>query len=606
MPDDQHAAQQRFSRAAPISFNAAQRTLEVVFSTGAAVSRRDWWTGTPFTEVLEISETAIDLSRLKAGAPVLNTHAAYDLSGMVGVVEAARVERGQAIATIRLSARPDVAGVVQDVADGVIRNVSAAYTVQEWRIETPSDGAPEIRTAVRWTPYEISLVPIPADPGAQARAYSPTHERFTTMPGHEDSAVTAERSRAADIMTIADQAGMDVAWVRNHITNGTSLDAVRSEALASVASRGTPRVPPAARIAEDDIPSMRVIEDALFSRMSGREPTPEARQFRGLSLIELARATLEMRGERATRWASPADILSRSFSGGHGTGDFPNLLGIAANRALLDRYQRAQSPLRAVLARPRDVPDFRNATLLRLSEAPQLKEVPEHGEVTHGTAGESSEGYRVRTFARIFGLTRQAIINDDLGAFTDFTVNMASAAAETEAQEILALLTANAGLGANLSDGNALFDASRSNTGTGALDVTAVGAGRAVMRKTKGMDAVTPIAAEPRYLLVAPDQETAADTVVTTITPAVATNVNPFAGNLTKLCEPRLTGPAWYLFADPNAAPVIEAAYLEGSSRGPIIAMKEGWDVLGIEFRAVLDFGCGLIGWRGAFRSTGS
>jgi hypothetical protein len=53
-------------------------------------------------------------------------------------------------------------------------------------------------------------------------------------------------------------------------------------------------------------------------------------------------------------------------------------------------------------------------------------------------------------------------------------------------------------------------------------------------------------------------------------------------------------------------APVIEVAYLQGSGPGPILSTEEGFDTLGVKFRAVLDFGCGLVGWRGAVRSAGA
>jgi len=80
--------------------------------------------------------------------------------------------------------------------------------------------------------------------------------------------------------------------------------------------------------------------------------------------------------------------------------------------------------------------------------------------------------------------------------------------------------------------------------------------------------------------------------------------VNPFSGRLTPLVDARLTGNAWYLFADPATLPVFEYAYLSGAE-GPQVASREGWDVLGMEFRVILDFGAGAIDWRGAYRNPG-
>jgi hypothetical protein len=81
--------------------------------------------------------------------------------------------------------------------------------------------------------------------------------------------------------------------------------------------------------------------------------------------------------------------------------------------------------------------------------------------------------------------------------------------------------------------------------------------------------------------------------------------VNPFAGRLTLLVEPRLPGTAWYLFADPAVLPVMRIGYLNGQSE-PQIQTRDGWDVLGVEFRAILDFGAAVSEHRGAVRSAGT
>ena len=63
----------------PESINEAARTVELVWSTGAAVRRRDPWTGRAYDEVLSLEPGHVDLARLNGGAPLLNTHGAYDL-----------------------------------------------------------------------------------------------------------------------------------------------------------------------------------------------------------------------------------------------------------------------------------------------------------------------------------------------------------------------------------------------------------------------------------------------------------------------------------------------------------------------------------------------
>ena len=157
----------------PESVDAERRTVELVWSTGAAVRRRDPWTGKRYDEVLSLDEAHVDLSRLNGGAPLLNTHGAWDLRDVIGVVERAWIAReGEALvgrATVRFSDRADVEPIWRDVASGIVRNVSVGYAVRSYEI-TETDGQPPVWRAVDWQPLELSAVPIGADAAAGFRA----------------------------------------------------------------------------------------------------------------------------------------------------------------------------------------------------------------------------------------------------------------------------------------------------------------------------------------------------------------------------------------------------------------------------------------------------
>lgn len=164
----------------PESINEAARTVDVVFSTGAAVRRRRWtgWdTSVPFDEVLTISRAAVNLERLLAGAPALDSHSTWSSYSQVGVVERAWIEGADALATIRFpSAGIDPASdrMFGLVKERIIRNVSVGYTLDKVRVVAPEKaGEVEQRIAERWTPYEISWVTVPADAGAQTRSVEP-------------------------------------------------------------------------------------------------------------------------------------------------------------------------------------------------------------------------------------------------------------------------------------------------------------------------------------------------------------------------------------------------------------------------------------------------
>jgi hypothetical protein len=80
-------------RLQPETIDAEARTIEMVWSTGAAVRRRDLFTDRRYDEVLSLDPRHVDLSRLNAGAPLLNAHGAANLSNVLGVVERARISR---------------------------------------------------------------------------------------------------------------------------------------------------------------------------------------------------------------------------------------------------------------------------------------------------------------------------------------------------------------------------------------------------------------------------------------------------------------------------------------------------------------------------------
>ncbi len=104
-------------------------------------------------------------------------------------------------------------------------------------------------------------------------------------------------------------------------------------------------------------------------------------------------------------------------------------------------------------------------------------------------------------------------------------------------------------------------------------------------------------------MVVGREQETTAEQVLASIYAATVADTNPFTGKLSLLVEPRITDESFYLFADPAVLPVLEYAYLS-SAQGPQMASREGWDVLGLEMRVVLDFGCGAVDFRGAYRNA--
>lgn len=143
------------------------RTVELTFYSGAPVFRSPWFDD-PYELEFEVSRKAAKLGRLNLGAPLIDSHRTYGgVGAILGVVEKAWIEDGQARAKVRFSKRDDVEPVWQDVLDRVIRNVSMGAYILEMEEVTEKGAKIKRFRATSWEPHELSLVPVPADAGAQ-------------------------------------------------------------------------------------------------------------------------------------------------------------------------------------------------------------------------------------------------------------------------------------------------------------------------------------------------------------------------------------------------------------------------------------------------------
>ncbi|MDP3651054.1 MAG: Mu-like prophage major head subunit gpT family protein [Rhodoferax sp.] len=157
--------------------------FELVFTTGAPVRRYDWQNGRYYIEQLEVSAEAINTERLVRGAPLLNSHSAYSLEDQIGVCDQPTISKGEGVVQSQLSRRESVRGIVQDLEDRVIRNVSVGYVRDAIEMIAPAEltGMWTYRVT-RWTPMEVSLTPIPADMDSQVRSVA---GRLQDASGHE-------------------------------------------------------------------------------------------------------------------------------------------------------------------------------------------------------------------------------------------------------------------------------------------------------------------------------------------------------------------------------------------------------------------------------------
>lgn len=271
--------------------------VPVAISSETPVERVDWMTGERFLEVLDHSPTSVDLSRAARGVPLLLSHDARDQYGIVedltigddrklrGWIRFSRGQRGQELR--------------QDIEDGIRPMVSVGYsTSDDFRQDTTADGT-IVRRFMRWTVFEVSTVPIPADPtvgigrahtGA-ARTTTPTDHNPTpaaraatgdTMDTEAQvtvaptaptaTAPTDTRNRSEAIYGFAASAGLTAREADALVASGRDLDSIGRELLERMHnqnqhSTGTPS--PAVSLTDKEQQSFS-LSRALNALLTGR------------------------------------------------------------------------------------------------------------------------------------------------------------------------------------------------------------------------------------------------------------------------------------------------------------------------------------------------
>lgn len=346
--------------------------------------------------------------------------------------------------------------------------------------------------------------------------------------------------------------------------------------------------------------------DALLMRNGIKvdNPSPAARDVKNMSIVAMAEACLSMIGARHPG-SNPNKIIAAAFS--HSTSDFPHLMSDVAEKSMMRGFEDEPASHTAWV-NTTEVRDFKDIHRVQRSEAPGLLKVLEGGEFKSGSFGERRETYRVETYGRIFGITRQALINDDLGAFTTLPQAFGASARRLEADHVYGILTSNP----VMSDGTALFHADHGNLGTGAgISFQAVGEARAAMRRQKGENGGV-LNIVPRYLIVPATLEAEAEIFLSATSRPDQQNPNvpnpEFVRSLELVVDPRLDEHdenAWYLAGSTSQVDTVELSYLEGQ-RGLYFEEREGWEVDGFAVKARLDFGTKAIDWKGLYRNPGS
>ena len=630
------------------------RTVRAALSTETAVNRLFG------AEVLEHSDDAIDLSRANGnGLPLLVNH--DDTAPPIGRVRDIRLDDDRVLrADMVFSEATQAARDAWDlVRDGTLSDVSIRYRINSYDVEGAGSDD-EIVRVTDWTLIEGSVVSVPADPSAgigrqltlegidmpeqTTPAPAPVPEKTKTKPAANASrragqseGVRIERERQDTIRSIGENfAGTPAVddLVRDALADGTPVEDFKEALIVALAPDGHNQRSVAVPVPQPELsrrvaPSQPGVGSTFAPGEDGNEKLArglaEALEIRiGLvtdrdvigrneytsrSLLDMARICLESRG-MSTAGMSKEDVAGQALvrfiepgTANLTTGSFTSILENTMNKALFAGFDEA--PVTWNLWCGVDsAQDFKQASRPGVSQFTSLTTVAENAAIQDGILTDKHENFQIETYSRKFSVTRQVIVNDDLGGLNDAATKMGRAAARTVDEQVYAYLEANPTMN---EDGNPLFDlTTRTGTdineiaGAGPPSTDNVGQARVSMGKKTDHNAVV-LGIVPQYMVCPIELEQEMLEISTlNADPQRVRRDNVYAQMWQPVATPRLSDATdWYMFG--NRGDCINVAFLNGMQT-PMMARDEGWSVLSAHWRVVLDFTVYAIDYRAGLK----
>lgn len=603
------------------------RTVELSFSSETPYGR---WFG---DEILCHDEECINLERFNNGlGTVLFNH---DRDAVVGHIEKVWLEDNRGKALVRFDTDEQSETIFQKVQSGTLQGVSVGYAINRYEVLEDEDikstngrfnGPAYVVTD--WEPLEISIVSVPADPtvgvgrsAEEIHTSIDTQEDNTRMDQEKNlevqevksapvetgltqadlqKAMEQERKRTSEITAMFRD--FDVEGADEAIVLGKSVEEAREMVMDQLRARNK-GVSVTMGEAESD-KFRAAAQDAVLmaAGIPVADAAPGAQELRGYSMVEMARESLRRESGSTVNFGDNMELARAAINS---TSTFPAIMSNLANKSVMVGFNEAETTYQ-VWAGKGSNRDFKEAARVTLSEAGTLELVPEGGQFKQDSFGEASARTKVATYGKLFSLTRQAIINDDLGLFSKIATKYGSAAKRLVNKMVYAQLTGNV----KMQDNVALFDAKHGNVaGTGeALSVKAIAKAITAMRRQKGIQGEATLNITPKYLVVPPELEMTAYQIVNSTAAVDGVNsgvANPYKGRFIVVADAELTDPdAWYLVADATQHDTIEVTYLNGVET-PRLETRQGFDVDGIEYKVAFDCDVSALDFRGVFKNAG-
>lgn len=440
---------------------------------------------------------------------------------------------------------------------------------------------------------------------------SPPPVATAPAPVADVSAIRAESARIANIQRVCGGKFSDIE--AKAIAEGWEAEKAELEVLR--ASRVNA---PAAHVVTRPSMTRDVLEAAvaMHAKLPGHEKdfapqTLEAahKTFRrGIGLQELFLECAWANGYTGRTFRGDHEgVLRAAFSSNALSG----ILSATANKFLLRSFDAVESAWRAIAA-TRSVADFKTVTSYRMTGDAKFRKVGPGGELEHASMADMSYTNKAETYGRMFAITRQDQINDDLGAFTAVPGLIGRGAA----------LQLNTVFWTEFMDNASFFttgNGSYFEGGTTNLQISSLTTAEKMFFDQTDADG-NPLGVMPKTLLVPNALNVTAtqltrDTEVRDTTASTKyTTGNPHAGKFSVvrsayLSNTAITGystTAWYLLADPADMPVIEVAFLNGQESPVVETAEADFNTLGVQMRGYFDFGVNKQEYRGGVKSKGA
>ena len=598
-------------------------------------------------EVLLISGAELPGSRQ---VPLLDSHRRFDSASVIGSIRNLLPNSDMILGDAIFSTAPETESIWTKVREGHLTDFSAGYRVIDglWipagetaKVNGRTYEGP-LKIAKKWQLKEVSTVPIGADEMATARAEQRADNNNLNqnsdmggknkMPEKAEifsktEIIQQERERTAEISAMCNRYGVPGDVLTQLIDRGETVadakivvgDFIMRRELAKDNMRHFPPYDDrqgglsGAYITHDATEKREAAAvDGLCLRAGTRieKPAPGADEYRVMSLVDVAKDCLEASGTN-TRGMTRDGIIRQALSQRAATtGDFTSILAGTSNKILRSAYEASPATWK-VWCNKTTGADFKEMSRNQLSAGPALDEIPEHGEYTYGKFSDSQEVFSIVKYGKLFAITRESLVNDDLGAFTRIPASFGQSAARRVNAAAYAALTANA----NMADGYALFAAEHSNfvaSGSGAApSETTLNAARVAMRGQTGL-AGEVLNIAPAFLICPAALETTVDKILNSFGDLADNKssgvINPFYKKLEPVVEALLdasSATGWYLSASPSQVDTVEVCFLNGQEF-PFIDTKEGWTVDGTEFKCRIEFGVKSIDYRSLYFNFGA